>query len=80
MFVLNNVHNFWLQVLQSSAIFGVVEGGYDLDARRLSAKLLAERKVDGFVIDGLHNNGSSLDSINIDNVRPVIEETLVNIC
>ncbi|XP_073972993.1 queuine tRNA-ribosyltransferase accessory subunit 2 [Rhodnius prolixus] len=64
------------EVLQSSAIFGVVEGGYDLDARRLSAKLLAERKVDGFVIDGLHNNGSSLDSINIDNVRPVIEETL----
>ena len=37
---------------KDSLIFGAVEGGFDVEARKVSAKQVAERPVDGFLIDG----------------------------
>lgn len=40
------------QTKSDSLIFGAVEGGFDVEARKVSAKQVAERPVDGFLIDG----------------------------
>lgn len=41
-------------------IWGAVEGGYSLKARRFSAEqTAAKRELAGFVIDGFHLNGDS---------------------
>lgn len=33
--------------------------------------------VDGFVIDGLHNNGQSVDSLSFENVKHIVHNVLV---
>ena len=37
---------------RKSCIFGAIEGGYDIELRRTSAKQVSERPVDGFFLDG----------------------------
>lgn len=60
-------------------LLGVVEGGYELSARRDAArKMAACPAAQGYVIDGLHNNGPSVEDISYKTIRPVINETLVS--
>lgn len=68
---------FSLQILKNSAILGVVEGGYSVEGREMSAKYLANRSVFGYVIDGLHNNGPDVENLTFGDVKTVLEETLV---
>lgn len=63
-------------VLKRSAVFGVVEGGYYLKAREAATKKLVQSPVDGFVIDGLHNNGPIVESVAYDSVQHILTETL----
>ncbi|XP_054274045.1 queuine tRNA-ribosyltransferase accessory subunit 2 [Macrosteles quadrilineatus] len=63
--------------LKHSMLLGVVEGGYELSARRDAArKMAACPAAQGYVIDGLHNNGPSVEDISYKTIRPVINETL----
>ncbi|XP_046682360.1 queuine tRNA-ribosyltransferase accessory subunit 2 [Homalodisca vitripennis] len=65
------------QSLKDSALLATVEGGYDLEARRQSAQMFSRHPlVQGFVIDGLHNNGMAVEQMSYDTIRPVITETL----
>uniref|UniRef100_A0A1B6L868 Queuine tRNA-ribosyltransferase accessory subunit 2 n=1 Tax=Graphocephala atropunctata TaxID=36148 RepID=A0A1B6L868_9HEMI len=65
------------QSLKESALLAVVEGGYDLEARGQSAQMFSRHPaVQGFVIDGLHNNGTSVEQMAYHTIRPVITETL----
>lgn len=50
-------------ILKSTGILGAVEGGYNLDAREESIDHLKSMPLTGFVIDGLHNNGPSVQNI-----------------
>ena len=67
-----------MQILKKSAVLGVVEGGYSVEGREMSAKYLANSSVFGFVIDGLHNNGPDVEHLTLADVKPILEETLVN--
>lgn len=64
------------EVLKNSAVLGVVEGGYSVGGREMSAKYLANSSVFGYVIDGLHNNGPDVEHLTFGDVKPVLEETL----
>lgn len=55
-----------------------IEGGYDLNARKKCASSFSDSPVDGFVINGLHNNGSDVEKLDIDKIRPIIEATIVS--
>jgi hypothetical protein len=68
---------FFLQVLKNSAVLGVVEGGYSVGGREMSAKYLANSSVFGYVIDGLHNNGPDVEHLTFGDVKPILKETLV---
>jgi hypothetical protein len=61
-------------------LLGVVEGGYNIGARIDAArKMAACTEAQGYVIDGLHNNGASVEDISYNTIRPVIVETLVSL-
>lgn len=62
--------------LQDTAIFGTIQGGYDLFLRKKSAKQTALRGVHGFVIDGFHTNGPDVECIDFSLVKPILFETL----
>lgn len=55
----------------------MVEGGYNIEGREKSAKYLANSPVFGYVIDGLHKNGPDVEQLNFEDVKPVLEESLV---
>lgn len=65
--------------LKASGIFGSVEGGYDVDLRKLSAQILSSKALDGFVINGLHNNGPEVEEIDFEAVKPILEVVLKNL-
>lgn len=46
------------EALKTAGILAAVEGGYDIEGRTASADYLKDKPVVGYVIDGLHNNGS----------------------
>ncbi|GFG40511.1 hypothetical protein Cfor_07575 [Coptotermes formosanus] len=64
------------EVLKNSAVLGVVEGGYSVGGREMSAKYLANSSVFGYVIDGLHNNGPDVEHLTFGDVKPILKETL----
>jgi queuine tRNA-ribosyltransferase subunit QTRTD1 len=66
-----------LQVLRESAILGVVEGGNSIERREESAKYLANSPVFGYVIDGLHSNGPNVEQLTSEDVKPILEASLV---
>jgi queuine tRNA-ribosyltransferase subunit QTRTD1 len=69
-----------LCAVKESFIFGAIEGGYDIETRKYSAKELSERPVDGFFLDGF--NLTTEESINLDydkNLKEVINDSVIPI-
>lgn len=64
--------------LKSSGILGSVEGGYNLQARKESIDYLKDKPLAGFVIDGLHNNGPSVQNISSEQIKEVVQHTIVS--
>ncbi|XP_011873199.1 PREDICTED: queuine tRNA-ribosyltransferase subunit QTRTD1 homolog isoform X2 [Vollenhovia emeryi] len=62
--------------LKSKGILGPVEGGYNLQAREESIDYLKDKPLAGFVIDGLHNNGPSVQNISSEQVKQVVRHTV----
>lgn len=59
-------------------LLAVLEGGYDLEARQKAAQLISQHpQVQGLVIDGLHNNGTNVEKMTFEVIKPVIQVTLV---
>jgi len=65
--------------LKSRGILGPVEGGYNLQARKESIDYLKDKPLAGFVIDGLHNNGPSVQNISSEQIKEVVQHTIVSI-
>lgn len=65
--------------LKSKGILGSVEGGYNLQARQESIDYLKDKPLTGFVIDGLHNNGPSVQNISSEQIKQVVQHTIVSI-
>lgn len=61
---------------ENVAIFGTIEGGYDLVLRKKSAEQTASRAVDGFIIDGFHVNGPQVEYIDFCEIKPILLEVL----
>jgi len=72
------IHNK-CEKLRQTAIFGTIEGGFDLDYRRKSAKLTSERPVAGFIIDGFSNYGPETENFEFEEIKHILSETLQNI-
>lgn len=64
--------------LKSKGILGPVEGGYNLQAREESIDYLKDKPLAGFVIDGLHNNGPSVQNISSEQIKEVVRHTIVS--
>lgn len=64
-------------VLKNSCLLGPVEGGFDLLAREQSVEMLMKNDLLGYVIDGIHQNGSSIQTIPFKNIKEVIQHTIV---
>lgn len=62
--------------LKNTAVFGTVQGGYDLFLRKKSAELTASQAVDGFIIDGFHVNGPDVEDIDFSKIKPILTEVL----
>jgi len=65
-------------ILKSKGILGPVEGGYNLQAREESIAYLKDKPLAGFVIDGLHNNGPSVQNISSEQIKQVVQHTIVS--
>lgn len=63
------------EALKSSEILGAIEGGYNKDARTISINHLKTKPVIGYVIDGLHNNGSNVKDISSEQIREIVQHT-----
>ena len=62
------------------AIIGVIEGSYDQSWRLKEAKSISNSGVDGYCIDGFHNNGtSSLDIRVKDMIEIIINQISPNV-
>ena len=64
--------------LKLRGILGPVEGGYNLQARKESIDYLKDKPLAGFVIDGLHNNGPSVQNISSEQIKQVVQHTIVS--
>ncbi|KAG7187651.1 hypothetical protein KM043_016708 [Ampulex compressa] len=60
----------------SSGILGAVEGGYNLEARQLSINYLKDKPLQGYVIDGLHENGAVARDIPFAQIREIVQHTI----
>lgn len=67
------------ETLKSKGILGPVEGGYNLKAREESLDYLKNMPLAGFVIDGLHNNGPSVQNIPSEQIKQVVQHTTVSV-
>lgn len=65
--------------LKSKGILGSVEGGYNLQAREESIEYLKDKPLAGFIIDGLHNNGPSVQNISSEQIKQIVQHTIVSI-
>ncbi|XP_034195462.1 queuine tRNA-ribosyltransferase accessory subunit 2 isoform X3 [Osmia lignaria lignaria] len=63
-------------VLKSSEMLGAIEGGYDIEARTVSANFLKDKPVLGYIIDGLHNNGPDVTNIQTDQIKKVVSHVI----
>lgn len=66
------------EALKSSEILGAIEGGYDKYARTISINYLKTKPVIGYVIDGLHNNGPDVKDIPSEQIREIVQHTIVS--
>ncbi|XP_011265335.3 queuine tRNA-ribosyltransferase accessory subunit 2 isoform X1 [Camponotus floridanus] len=70
-----NIH-LHSDTLKSKGILGSVEGGYNLETREESIDYLKDKPLAGFVIDGLHNNGPSVQNISTEQIKQVVQHTI----
>lgn len=66
-------------ILKNKGFLGAIEGGYDLQAREKSIKYMENTPILGYLIDGLHRNGPETINIDTDEIRPVVEHSLVGL-
>ena len=66
------------EILKSKGFLGSVVGGYDLEAREKSIKYLRDKQLEGYVIDGLHINGSGVEKMSFEKIKNIIEHTMVS--
>lgn len=66
------------EALKTAGILAAVEGGYDIEGRTASADYLKDKPVVGYVIDGLHNNGSTVKNITSEQVKDIVKHTVVS--
>ncbi|KAK0074596.1 hypothetical protein PV325_008106 [Microctonus aethiopoides] len=64
------------EIMKNRGLIGPVEGGYDLEARERSIKYLLDKNLNGFVIDGLHINGPSVQKIQYESIKNVVQHTI----
>lgn len=62
--------------LEDVALFGAIEGGFDIFLRKKSAEETAKRDVQGFIIDGFHVNGPDVENIDFSKIKPILVEVL----
>lgn len=62
--------------LRDSCILGTVVGGYSKEHRHISAKEIAKRDVDGYVIEGFHVDGPASKSLKFEEVNDLLEEVI----
>ncbi|BET02452.1 Queuine tRNA-ribosyltransferase catalytic subunit 1 [Nesidiocoris tenuis] len=67
------------ELVNTSGILAAVEGGYNSEARKKSAASYKNAPVDGFVINGLHNNGPDVEEIDFKSIEDVIDVTVDNL-
>merc|ERR1712079_900208 len=61
----------------NKAIIGALQGGYDKAVREKEAKLLSTVPLDGYFLDGFHNNGESALEMEIDEVIEILKESVL---
>lgn len=68
--------------LKSSTVVAAVEGGYCLKSREKCITDLLQYKdnIGGFLIDGLHNNGPEVELLSFDEIKEIVEKTIVRDC
>lgn len=68
---------FFSKALRNVALLAPLEGGYDIQARRVFTEEIASYDVSGFVLDGLHTNGPEVEKIRYSHIQPVITACVV---
>ncbi|KAF6200684.1 hypothetical protein GE061_005128 [Apolygus lucorum] len=63
-------------ILKNVSLLAVLEGGFDLEARKKVGQTYSDAPVDGFVINGLHNNGGDVEKIDFEKIRDLIEASI----
>lgn len=68
-------------VLKNSFVMAAISGGYCLKARErcVNEILKADSLINGFLIDGLHNNGPEVEFLKLEEVKPVVQLVTVSI-
>jgi len=65
--------------LKDASVFGVIEGGYNVQERIRSAKETSARSVDGFYIEGFQKGNTEEDIFSDEEFVSVIKETLTHL-
>lgn len=66
-------------VLKESFLIAPIVGGYCVKSREECLKVVLQdcKNVSGYLIDGLHNNGPEVELIPFDDIRNIVEFTIV---
>lgn len=66
------------KILQNTFVMGAISGGFNLKARKTCIDAVCNNSiVNGFLIDGLHNNGPEVEFITPDEIKSVVEFIVV---
>lgn len=71
---LDEIQDKWKN--SKTALFAVIEGGYSEPERLKSAKETVARNVDGYTIEGFHNNGPKTENFDMSGVSELCKKTL----
>ncbi|CAH1787154.1 unnamed protein product [Owenia fusiformis] len=66
-------------VQSSERLFGVLEGGFEIDQRVHSAKETALRPVAGFCIEGFNTAGPETEKVDFTEIKSILHETLTHL-
>ncbi|GFN77598.1 queuine tRNA-ribosyltransferase accessory subunit 2 [Plakobranchus ocellatus] len=64
------------KILKDASLIGAIEGGFDEEERKRSAKETAARPVHGFLIEGFEKGHSGVDLFSIDSFTKLLEKTV----
>lgn len=75
---LDQIQDKWKksEKLKKTALFGVIEGGYNMHQRERSAKETVARDVDGYVIAGFHNYGPKTETFELTDTKEVCKKIM----